>query len=320
MPSTRLAALDLARGLAVVAMAIYHFSWDLSWFAFVEWPVAQGQGWRLFAASIAGSFLFLSGVGLDLAHHNQIRWRPFCRRFLVISLAAAAVSLVTYFIFKTQYVRFGILHCIALSSLVALPFTRLPLAVTGAASVFFLSLPFWGTSSLFDGQIWLWTGLGRPEFGSVDYVPLVPWVGVTLAGVAVSRLFRQRHLWIWLSKFRFEDLTGRATRFLGRHSLSIYLLHQPLLFGLVWLATQVGPEIDRASIAFIRNCTEACQMSGNTSQTCEAACGCTLSHLKSDEVWTDLVADPANQTLRNHMNNRYALCLAEPHSVPESLN
>ena len=44
MRSTRLAVLDLARGLAVVAMAIYHFSWDLSWFAYVDWPVAQGTG------------------------------------------------------------------------------------------------------------------------------------------------------------------------------------------------------------------------------------------------------------------------------------
>lgn len=142
MPTTRLAVIDLARGLAVVAMAVYHLSWDLSWFSLVDWPVAQGPGWRLFAGSIAGSFLFLAGVSLDLAHHNGIRWQAFWRRLAMIIAAAAAVSLATYFAFGSSFVRFGILHCIALSSLIALGFVRLPLWSVLAASAVFLTLPF----------------------------------------------------------------------------------------------------------------------------------------------------------------------------------
>jgi uncharacterized membrane protein len=312
MRSTRLAVLDLARGLAVVAMAIYHFSWDLSWFAYVDWPVAQGSGWRIFAASIAGSFLFLAGISLDFAHHKGIRWQAFWRRLVVIVAAAAAVSAVTYFTFGDTFVRFGILHCIALSSLIALPFTRLPVFLAGLAAALVFSLPFWAVSPAFDGQVWLWTGLGTPGFASVDYVPLAPWAGVTLAGVAVSKIFRKFDLWQKVSGLTFSRPPGRLTRFLGRHSLAVYLLHQPLLYGLVWTATQIGPEMDRSANAFVRNCTVSCQGTTATPEICEAACGCTLDYLKADGIWDKLLAEPENQSLRNRMSNRYSQCLADP--------
>ncbi|WP_417712412.1 heparan-alpha-glucosaminide N-acetyltransferase [Roseibium aggregatum] len=312
MRSTRLAVLDLARGLAVVAMAIYHFSWDLSWFAYVDWPVAQGTGWRIFAASIAGSFLFLAGISLDFAHHTGIRWQAFWRRLGVIVAAAAAVSAVTYFTFGDTFVRFGILHSIALSSLIALPFTRLPVVFAVLAAALVFSLPFWAASPAFDGQVWLWTGLGTPGFASVDYVPLAPWASVTLAGIAVSKIFRKLGLWQSLSGLTFSHRPGRLTRFLGRHSLLVYLLHQPLLYGLVWTAAQVGPEMDRSAIAFVRNCTASCQGTTATPDICQAACGCTLDYLKADGIWDKLLAEPENQSLRNQMSNRYSQCLADP--------
>ncbi|WP_269580703.1 DUF1624 domain-containing protein [Roseibium sp. Sym1] len=316
MPTTRLAVIDLARGLAVVAMAVYHLSWDLSWFSLVDWPVAQGPGWRLFAGSIAGSFLFLAGVSLDLAHHNGIRWQAFWRRLAMIIAAAAAVSLATYFAFGSSFVRFGILHCIALSSLIALGFVRLPLWSVLAASAVFLTLPLWGASHAFDGEVWLWTGLGTPTFGSVDYVPVAPWTGVTLAGLALSRAFRVLKTWQGLSRFSFSSRIGRVTRLAGRHSLAIYLLHQPVLYGLVWIAVQASPAADRVGAAFVSNCTAACQETYDRPEMCESACGCTLERLKEDGIWTDLTAQPDNASLRNRLNTRYAQCLADPEQPP----
>jgi len=311
MRASRLAVIDLARGLAVVAMAVYHFSWDLSWFSLVDWPVAQGSGWRVFAGSIAGSFLFLAGVSLDLAHHNGIRWRAFWRRFVLIAAAAAAVSLVTYFTFGNSYVRFGILHCIAAASLLALPFTRLPFWITAATASLILTLPLWGTSPLFDGQPWLWTGIGMPDFGSVDYVPLAPWAGVTLCGLLFSRAARLRGLWERLSRFRFDGPAGAATRLAGRHSLLIYLLHQPALYGLVWATVTLAPEF-----AFNRSCTVSCRASLGQAALCESTCACTLSHLKSDGIWQALRQDPADAVLRGRMSSRYRQCLADPQQVP----
>jgi len=312
MPATRLAVIDLARGLAVVAMAIYHFSWDLSWFGLVDWPVAQGTGWRIFAGSIAGSFLFLAGVSLDLAHHDGIRWRAFWRRFAVIVAAAAAVSLATYFTFGNSYVRFGILHAIAAASLIALPFARLPLWSVIAASATILSLPLWATSSVFDGQVWLWSGLGAPDFGSVDYVPIAPWAGLTLAGLAFSRSARKLGLWDRLSSLRFAGKTGTATRFFGRHSLITYLLHQPALYGLVWATVTLAPEF-----AYIRSCSVSCHANLGAAAACESTCACTLTYLKSDDIWTALREDPTDPELRSQMSTRYRQCLADPTQVPQ---
>lgn len=316
MPSSRLAALDLARGLAVIAMAIYHFSWDLSWFGFVDWPVARGAGWSSFAKLIAGSFLFLAGVSLDLAHHEAIRWRAFGIRFAKVALAAAGVSLVTWLAFNDSYVRFGILHCIAVSSLLALPFLRLPLLACILAAIIVLSLPLWASSFIFNGQLWLWTGLGTPDYGSVDYVPLAPWTGVLLAGLALSRAFRTLDVWQRLASIQFTNASGRLTRLLGRHSLPIYLIHQPLFYGLVWSLTLLGPQTDRASIAFVESCTESCRDTFGTAEICDAACGCTLDHLKADDIWTRLNEEPQNQALLNRMNNHHAQCLADPDRKP----
>lgn len=312
MRASRLAVIDLARGMAVVAMVIYHFSWDLSWFGFVQWPVAQGTGWRIFAGSIAGSFLFLAGVSIDLAHHQAIRWQAFWRRFAMIVAAAAGVSLVTYFAFGDSFVRFGILHSIAIASLIALPFTRLPLWMAPVAALVFLTLPLWATSSVFDGQLWLWTGLGSTGFASVDYVPVAPWAGVTLAGLTLSKGFRSLGVWQKLSAPGLERAFGKYICLAGRHSLAIYLLHQPVLYGLVWTVAQVTPEMDRAGNAFIRNCTIACQETYASPDACHAACTCTVDRLVAEDIWEDLNKDPQNQSLRLRMNETYAICLAEP--------
>lgn len=308
----RLAVLDLARGLAVIAMAIYHFSWDLSWFAFVEWDVAQGSGWRMFAASIAGSFLFLAGISLDLAHHREIRWPAFWRREAIIVLAAASVSAATFLVFGETFVRFGILHSIAAASLIALPFCRLPVIASAIAAVLLLSLPHWAASPVFDGPIWVWTGLGDPGFASVDYVPVAPWAGLALAGVAVSKALRRSKLTQALFVTGFTGRPGRSIRWLGSHSLAIYLLHQPVLYGLVWAAATIVPVGNRTEISFVRTCTQTCTgLLGDTGE-CQAACRCTLDRMKTDDTWQPLVDDPQNQSLRAQMNTHYAACLVDP--------
>jgi uncharacterized membrane protein len=315
VPSThegRLAVLDLARGVAIVAMAIYHFSWDLSWFAFVDWDVGGAPGWRAFAVSIAAGFLILAGVSLDLAHHYKIRWRSFWKRFALITVSAACVSIGTYFAFGDSFVRFGILHCIAVSSLIALPFTRLPLLYALVASAIILTLPHWASSSVFDGDMWLWTGLGTPAMPSVDYVPLAPWTGATLLGVALSKTIRQSAVMEPLKKMEFGGLAGRALRWMGRHSLPIYLLHQPLLYGLVWSVTLLGPNMDRTSRSFQTNCVKSCTTSIGNEALCVAACRCTLEGLKSENIWEPLLSTPQDPDLQTRMNQLYSACLAAP--------
>ena len=92
----RIAAIDIARGVAIVAMIIYHFSWDLAFLGFVNFDPTQSLPWVIFQKSIVGTFIFLTGVSLVLGHGETIRWRPFGRRFAMILGAALFISAGTY--------------------------------------------------------------------------------------------------------------------------------------------------------------------------------------------------------------------------------
>ena len=95
-PKGRIDAIDIARGAALVAMAIYHFAWDLEFFGYAPPAMTAVGGWKLFARCIASSFLFLVGVSLFLGHGKGIRWAGFLRRLAMVAGAALAISIVTY--------------------------------------------------------------------------------------------------------------------------------------------------------------------------------------------------------------------------------
>ncbi len=225
--SARLQSIDLARSVAVVAMVYFHFTFDRVLFGFLP-PDTMGQFfWYYFARMIAGSFLFLSGVSLWLAHAKDLRWRAFWIRWLKLAAAAAIVTAGSIWFVPGGPIWFGILHAMAAVAFVGLAVLRLPWGViAGLALVVFAAA--WGPRFAAFDPIWLvWTGLAevRPAMG--DYVPLIPWAAPALAGIAMAKALR-------LETLRGSEPT-RLTRilgFAGRHSLIIYLVHQPILFGL----------------------------------------------------------------------------------------
>ncbi|NVK34466.1 MAG: DUF1624 domain-containing protein [Rhodobacteraceae bacterium] len=305
----RIGALDVARGLAVLAMIAFHMSWDLAWFGYTNWNVNSGQGWQLFAASIAGSFLFLSGVSFAISRKNKFRVHAFWRRFAVLVAAAAGVSLLTYLSFGQSFVRFGILHCLAASALLCLLVARFNTLVLLGLAAFIASAALWAKTPLFDGQLLLWTGLGTPTYGSVDYVPLIPWTALPLFGMALTR--------IWL--FRASADTSASPelstakpvillKWMGRHSLLIYLLHQPLLYGLAWSGVALGIAPDHKDEQFIAGCINSCEIQGQTGAECQTICGCTLDTLQATGAWDKLIRDPADTDNRNALNEAYAQC------------
>ena len=95
----RLPIIDIARGVAILAMAIYHFCWDLWYFGFLNADVGFDPRWVFFARSILASFLFLVGVGLVLGHGEGIRWKSFWRRWLFAFGGALAITLGTLIAF-----------------------------------------------------------------------------------------------------------------------------------------------------------------------------------------------------------------------------
>ena len=218
--------------------------------------------------------------------------------------------------FGENYVRFGILHAIAASSLIALPFVRFPSILTYAAAFFVWSLPKWAASPAFDGQLLLWSGLGTPSFGSVDYVPLAPWTAATLLGVAVATSPHVQDFAKKLGTSPYSNRTGRFLVLCGRWSLVIYLLHQPVLFGLVSSLATAGLAPDRTATLFLESCTQNCTAARGDEAQCTKACSCTLLSLQNDSLWQPLLQDPENQDLRRELDTRYTMCSRDPDTLP----
>jgi uncharacterized membrane protein len=227
-PKDRLLGLDLARTAALVAMVAYHFTYDLDIFGLIPRGTAT-SGWFWWHARLtAGSFIFLAGVSLWLAHGAGIRWPAFWRRFGKIAAAALLVTIVTYFALPGLTIFYGILHSIAVSSILGLAVLRLPALATLALAAACAALPYAFTHPAFDGLM-VWTGLGPTRPVTADFLPLFPWVAPLLAGVAAGKLANRFNLWPRLAPTGTPLLNALAWP--GQHSLAIYLIHQPILIG-----------------------------------------------------------------------------------------
>lgn len=277
----RLEAIDVARGLALVAMAIYHFAWDLEFFGHVPHAMTAQGGWKLFARCIASSFLFLVGVSLFLGHAKGIRWRPFLRRFVMVAGAAAAISLVTWLAVPGGFIFFGILHQIALASMLGLAFLRLPSIVTIVVAVAVLAAPHFLRSTFFDHPAWWWVGLSSVNPRSNDYVPLFPWFAAVLFGIATARIATHVGLFERMASWRMPNWS-RPLQFAGRHSLAVYLIHQPVLISLLWLFSQIMPAAEPARDAqFMRACQAQCE-DVQDRPFCEYYCVCVMGSLENE--------------------------------------
>lgn len=204
-------------------MIIFHASYDLRMFNLVPWDFSTGF-WYAFPRVIAFTFLFCVGASLNYGHTPTIHWKSIKKRTIKLGLAAAAVSLGTYIVFPAQWIFFGTLHCILTGSLLGvLLVNRRKLA--GVILALILILQY----GLGFGVKWVSAVIQKP---SMDFIPIYPWFWAILLGILSGPyLSRIRH---------FQNMRPRPfLNFLGQHSLKIYLLHQPIIFGMIWLFTRV---------------------------------------------------------------------------------
>jgi uncharacterized membrane protein len=231
----RIVAVDLARSAALLGMAVFHFTWDLELFGHIPPGTTLEGGWAVFARLVAGSFLFLAGVSLVLAHGDGIRWRGFLRRLAMVAGAAAAITAATFLAMREAFIFFGILHAIAVASCLGLLFLRAPVWLTIAAAAAVWVLPDLARAPAFDPRWLAWTGLAQTPPRSFDLVPVAPWFAATLLGIAAARAGEAAGLWTRLRAAAPAGPVLSALAWPGRHSLAVYLLHQPVLIGLLWL-------------------------------------------------------------------------------------
>ena len=231
----RVPALDTLRGIAIVAMAIYHFCFDLRYFGFLRADLEHDWRWITARTLILSTFLLIAGASTVLADRGpqSARWR-WLAHVGVITAAALAVSAGSYLMFPQTWIWFGVLHAIAASLAVARPFVRRP-AIAIAAGVAIIAAGVAFQSAAFDNRMLGWLGFMTAKPATEDYVPLFPWTGVMLLGIGLGHL---------LVRTRFAALAPlerapRALGFLGRRSLAVYLLHQPILIGALWTFVRI---------------------------------------------------------------------------------
>jgi uncharacterized membrane protein len=225
---------DALRGLAIVWMAAFHFCFDLNYFRLLLPPqnFYHDPFWTGQRACIVSLFMFCAGLGQALALDAAQGWPRFWRRWAQIAGCAVLVSAGSAIMFPHSWISFGVLHGFALMLIVgraAAPL-RAWLWPLGALA---MVLPGLVRHPFFDSRWTNWVGLVTVKPVTEDFAPLLPWVGVLLWGLAAGQ---------WLLQNRRAMLAGavpaalRPLAVLGRWSLSFYMVHQPVLIGLILAA------------------------------------------------------------------------------------
>jgi uncharacterized membrane protein len=228
---TRVSGLDALRGLAIVAMAAYHFAFDLRWFGLARIDFEHDPRWIAARSAILASFLLIAGVSLVLASRRPDFQRRFVRNVARIVGAALLVSVASRLAFPQSWIWFGVLHAIAVALLLALPLVHRP-RLAFAVGALVVILGALARHPMFDAAWLQWIGFMTHRPYTEDYVPLFPWAGLVLVGVALGHALVQH-------PGSLRRIEGPAwLRFLGRHSLVTYLVHQPILLGLLWLVAR----------------------------------------------------------------------------------
>jgi uncharacterized membrane protein len=229
--------IDALRGVAIVWMTAFHFCFDLTHFGWLKQDFYNDPFWTWQRTAIVSLFLFCAGLGQAVAIDQQQSTRRFWKRWAQVAACALLVTLGSYFVFPQSFIYFGVLHGIALM-LIVVRFTSgwgrwLWLAGAVAIALKFGALELhkaWPGEAFLDSRLWNWLGLIGQKPRTEDYVPLIPWLGVMWWGMAAGQGLLRRHRALLVTRLP----RGTAPlAWLGRWSLSWYMLHQPILFGLL---------------------------------------------------------------------------------------
>jgi uncharacterized membrane protein len=233
---------DALRGFSLVSMMLYHAVWDLVNIYGISIPWFRSNAGFVWQQSICWTFILLSGF---CWHFGRKKFR----RGLIVLAGAAIISVVTIVFLPSCAIRYGVLGLIAAGMLLLIPLDKLLYKVhpvIGAVvsfAVFLIAknIPsgFIGfgnnvlavmPAGLYKNNFTAWLGFPHDAFFSCDYFPVIPWIFLYITGYFLYHVFKKYDLLRYLSSLRIKPL-----EFMGRHSLIIYMLHQPVIYGALFL-------------------------------------------------------------------------------------
>jgi len=224
----RVDGLDIVKGFALLLMVTYHFTYDLNHFHLIHVNIDNGSPFLISRYLIMSLFILSVGMSLALAHTPTIHWRSLKKRVLILGGASTLVTLATSMVFPNSWIYFGILHFILVASFLALPFLPYPKVSLITATLILLAsaTKILSMQPLFE----LLQPIFNLPYYTEDLISLVPWFALVLLGMAMVQY--QLYLKLFaLPLFSEKFALNKALKFMGQHSLLIYLVHQPLLFG-----------------------------------------------------------------------------------------
>ncbi|RDL44003.1 DUF1624 domain-containing protein [Marinomonas piezotolerans] len=204
-------------------MILFHFCWDLKTFGFMEYSL-KDPFWVSFRYIILTLFLSAVGWSSYIATASKQPFNRFIFNQSKIGLAALLISMGSYLAMPNQWIFFGILHFIFLSSLITKPLSAYPI-VSCSIGTFIVFATYALPIETDAFRHWLSAELGAPKH-TLDYISPLPWIGVVLIGPILGYLkLEQKELPMWMSV--------KPITFIGRYALPVYLIHQLVLYPLV---------------------------------------------------------------------------------------
>ncbi len=225
----RIFEIDFARGSAIFMMIASNLITDLQYFYNYA---AYQTFWQVFATIGASIFLLIVGISMNLSYAKDKNIWRFAKRGTFIFALGLLITFVTWIFVPLDYIRFGVLHLIGLSIIIGYPFLKLDKKFALFAGLGFVLAGFVIGTFIASTNALLFLGVTTSSFSSLDYFPIFPWFGLVLMGLFLGK-------WLYpdgKSKFKLPEIKlSKPVSWLGRHSLVIYLIHQPIIIGLLFL-------------------------------------------------------------------------------------
>jgi len=267
--------IDFLRGIAVVLMLGYHFLYDLDFFGLAEFQLNSGL-LSYIGRGAAELFILLSGAALSISYSRSNRsgaststssssssmpltsvstsasastrppssslFRKYLRRGLKLFSLGLVLTAVTRIFLPERYILFGILHFFGVAAILAYPYLRLK-EENLLIALLFLIPGYWLGTRTFGFSALVWLGLRPEHFQTLDYFPIFPWFGIVLLGIYLGNSLYSGGIRQFGVPALESSGSVKGFSWLGKHSLFIYFIHQPLFLALLWAAGFLDPNM-----------------------------------------------------------------------------
>lgn len=223
-PEHRLQIIDLIKGIDIIPMVLFNYSVTLDFFGLIQSPTGLFYQ-KILPMSIASVFIFMSGIAAFVSYerNNENFTKKYITRGLRLLFFAALITISTYIFVPQKTIFFGIIHFFAVSSFLIPVFVRHnKLNIIACISIILAGSYLAQTEFNFSYLFWL--GFVPQNLSTFDFFPLIPWMGVILAGIACGGFFVEKTV-----DLEFKGKFSSLFQYLGKHTLTIYMIHQPLL-------------------------------------------------------------------------------------------